>query len=94
MPSSTHTTPRHTGPHVKDQDRPASPAQGHTRSKVDGKVTPRLPHERDESSDSQHSAPREHMKQASKDLEAGLVDTDKGPPLDRTYKQLGPNSSK
>jgi hypothetical protein len=38
---------------------------------------PRLPHERDESSDSQESGgPREDMQQAYEDLEHGLVDTD------------------
>lgn len=38
---------------------------------------PRLPHERDESSDSQDSGgPREDMQQAYEDLEHGLVDTD------------------
>lgn len=40
-------------------------------------ASPRLPHERDESADSQASgAPREDMQQAFDDLERGLVDTD------------------
>jgi uncharacterized protein YnzC (UPF0291/DUF896 family) len=38
--------------------------------------TPRLPHERDESEDSQASGPREDMKQAYNDLDSGQVDTD------------------
>lgn len=38
---------------------------------------PRLPHERDESADSQtQGAPRQDMQQAFHDLESGLVDTD------------------
>ena len=41
-----------------------------------GGVTPRMPHERDESEDSQESAVRDDMKQAYKDLDEGQVDTD------------------
>jgi hypothetical protein len=36
----------------------------------------RMPHERDESEDSQSSGPRDDMKQAYDDIEHGLVDTD------------------
>ena len=39
-------------------------------------ATPRLPHERDESSDSQTSPARDRIKQAAKDIESGQVDTD------------------
>ncbi len=35
-----------------------------------------MPHERDESSDSQVSGPREVMRQAHDDIEKGLIDTD------------------
>lgn len=45
-------------------------------SPLDNDAAPRLPHERDESDDSQVSGPREDMKQAAADLERGLVDTD------------------
>lgn len=38
--------------------------------------TPRLPHEHDESEDSQASGPRDDIKQAYDDLENGLVETD------------------
>lgn len=37
---------------------------------------PRMPHERDESDDSQASAPRDDMLQAYKDIENGQMDTD------------------
>lgn len=50
---------------------------------------PRLPHERDESSDSQDSGgPREDMQQAYEDLEHGLVDTDlrSAPAVDETTR--------
>lgn len=39
-------------------------------------LSPRLPHERDESADKAHSGPRNAMKRAKRDLDAGLVDTD------------------
>lgn len=38
--------------------------------------TPRMPHERDESEDSQASGPRDDIKQAYADLQQGQVDTD------------------
>ncbi|MFJ7567601.1 hypothetical protein ACIQW9_11645 [Herminiimonas sp. NPDC097707] len=38
---------------------------------------PRLPHERDESLDSQEAKPRKDMKQAFDDIEAGQMDTDR-----------------
>lgn len=37
---------------------------------------PRLPHERDESEQSQSSEPRQDMQQAYEDIQNGLVDTD------------------
>lgn len=39
-------------------------------------TTPRMPHERDESEDSQESEVRDDMKQAFLDLQNGQVDTD------------------
>ncbi len=38
---------------------------------------PRMPHERDQSSDSQESAPREVLEQAYRDIEQGQQDTDR-----------------
>jgi len=60
---------------------------GHTTPRIHGDLSPRLPHERDESSDSQTSEPRPIMLQAHKDLESGLVDTDRGPVLDALYEE-------
>lgn len=37
---------------------------------------PRLPHERDESDDSQQSGPRDDMRQAYEDIMSGQLDTD------------------
>ncbi|MES2535743.1 MAG: hypothetical protein V4632_07700 [Pseudomonadota bacterium] len=52
------------------------PFQVKTKRPVKEDVVPRLPHERDESDDSQASGPREDMKQAYKDISEGQVDTD------------------
>jgi hypothetical protein len=41
-----------------------------------GDPAPRLPHEHDESHDSQSSGPRKDMQQAHWDITHGLVDTD------------------
>ena len=60
---------------------------GKTRTAVEGEPAPRLPHERDESADSAGSAPREIMRKAQRDIEAGRVDTDRGPPADAAYKK-------
>lgn len=49
---------------------------------------PRLPHEHDESSDSQkHGGTRPVMQQAHDDLESGQKDTDRGAPMHDTYRK-------
>jgi hypothetical protein len=53
-----------------------TPQQVSTNRPADKKAGVRLPHERDESEDSQESAPREDMKQAHADITSGQVDTD------------------
>ncbi|MDM0065884.1 hypothetical protein [Variovorax sp. J31P207] len=61
---------------------------GNTQVEQEGESAPRLPHEHDQSSDSQKSAdgsPPRVGRQAHEDLERGLVDTDKGPVTDRVY---------
>ncbi len=69
--------------------QPSDPPPHHTGNTTpqtaDGRA-PRLPHERDESSDSQQTRPRTVMRQAAEDLRRGLVDTDKGPVLDVVYE--------
>lgn len=65
---------------------PKTPPQGDTLPRVKGKPSPRLPHEHDESADSQHvEEPRPEMKQAQADIERGLVDTDRSPVTDEVY---------
>jgi hypothetical protein len=58
----------------------------------DGEAQPRLPHERDESSDSQdrdaaNEPGRDIGERAHADLKAGRVDTDRGPVMDRLYRR-------
>lgn len=67
---------------------PKDAAGGKTQIEQGGESAPRLPHEHDQSSDSQQSAdggaPRVG-RQAHEDIERGLVDTDKSPVTDRVY---------
>jgi hypothetical protein len=52
------------------------------------RVEPRLPHERDESTDSQGDAAPDNApigRQAHDDVQRGLVDTDRGPVVDDIY---------
>lgn len=61
---------------------------GKTRIEQEGEAVPRLPHEHDQSSDSQETKdgkPPRVGKQAFDDVERGLVDTDRGPVADRVY---------
>ena len=61
---------------------------GKTKVEQGGESKPRLPHEHDESSDSQQSQggePPEIGKRAHEDVERGLVDTDRGLVADPTY---------
>ncbi|WP_298934337.1 hypothetical protein [uncultured Ramlibacter sp.] len=63
-------------------------AQGETQAP---KRVPRLPHERDESADSQpqgEASGRQMGKMAHTDLAQGRVDTDKGPPMGAAYDKL------
>ena len=55
---------------------PLKQRQIKTKRPTTPESAPRLPHERDESDDSQSSGPREDMQQAYEDIENGLVDTD------------------
>jgi hypothetical protein len=75
---------------MNDSDKPQGetiPVQGEKQERQ-----PRLPHERDESSDSQAAGERSGKdmgKIAHDSVRRGEVDTDKGPPLDAAYDRLG-----
>jgi len=65
-----------------------SDQDGKTQVEQGGASSPRLPHERDESSDSQRNqdgAATDVGKRAHDDIERGAVDTDRGPVTDRVY---------
>jgi len=75
--------------------KPADPLKnaegGNTKVEQGGESAPRLPHEVDQSADSQQtpdgtegSTPRVG-RQAHEDVERGLVDTDRAPVTDRVY---------
>jgi hypothetical protein len=75
-------------PHKHETDDAQARRSGQTTTRKDGDVAPRLPHERDESTDSQVGGPREVMEQAHRDVDRGLVDTDRGPVLDDAYQKV------
>jgi DNA invertase Pin-like site-specific DNA recombinase len=67
---------------------------GRTQASINAEPAPRLPHERDESSDSQANGVRPVIQQAHDDLESGKVDTDRGPPMDEAYQRQKTNTKK
>ena len=75
----------------RDPNREAgrtTPAQGETDTP---RKVPRLPHERDQSADSQARGEASGKKvgdQAHRDIERGLVDTSKGAEMDRAYRRV------
>jgi hypothetical protein len=82
MPSRRRRTPDSAG----GRQGNTMPAQGESQQ-----PSPRLPHERDESADSQAAGEpsgRRMAERARNDIEQGRVDTDKGPALDATYDKV------
>ena len=83
---TTHAMPtpnrRPPGP---DEPKPHRPGQ--TTTNVSGEPAPRLPHEHDESSDSQDSEPRDVIRQAHEDVQRGLEDTSRGATSDEVYNR-------
>lgn len=73
--------------------RPTPPRSNSTHQSRGSENEPRLPHERDESTDSQsrddaaNPQAREMGEKALEDLRAGRVDTDRGPVMDRLYRR-------
>jgi len=60
---------------------------GKTKVEQGGESAPRLPHERDQSSDSQENQGGSAGlgRKGMEDVERGVVDTDRGPVADRVY---------
>lgn len=85
---STPTRNKDDQPRDTDAVRPDQ--DGKTQVEQGGESAPKLPHERDESSDSQQnqdgSAPATELgKRAHDDVERGVVDTSRGEETDRVY---------
>lgn len=74
--------PDHPGPGGQDRARDA---RADTRANVDGQSAPRMPHERDESSDSGTGAPSDVMQKGHDDAVSGKQPTDKGEATDDVY---------
>lgn len=75
-----------------DKQRPAAPPlDKKTRQRRGPHAEPPLPHEHDESSDSQRSTGGDvRIEKAAEDVAAGRKDTTKGDELDRTYQRQKP----
>ena len=70
-----------------------APEKGQTLPSRHDQREPRLPHERDESSDSHPGTQDERVKQAARDLANGLQDTDRSPVTTKLARQEFPSSS-
>lgn len=77
--------------------KPSSPGKtadkGTTRITRHQHTEPRLPHERDESSDNHPGAEDERVKQAARDLENGLKDTGRGPVVTKIQRDHFPSKN-
>lgn len=93
MPGNTKTT---TPAPVPTDERREAPGVGRTERKRGTEVEPRLPHERDESADSQARGDstrgevfnKDVGEQAFHDLQSGQQDTGRMPVTDKTYEGL------
>jgi hypothetical protein len=70
-----------------------APEKGLTLPSRHQHAEPRLPHERDESSDSHPGTQDERIKQAARDLANGLQDTDRSPVTTKLARQEFPSSA-
>lgn len=85
-PKATPRAPNGGKPRNTDAARPEQ--DGRTKVEQGGESAPRLPHERDESSDSQQNqdgSATELGRRAHDDVERGVVDTSRGVETDRVY---------
>ena len=92
-PTQTAAMPAKPSPPSADARRD-TPGAGRTQTDTEGDgAAPRLPHERDESADSQQPAQVDPLQadigeRGRRDVERGVEDTDRGPVADRTYDRL------
>ncbi len=92
MTPSSSNAPRHDASVPKPAPESGATSDANVQVSIGQDTVPRLPHEHDESADSQTSEPRAVIQQAAKDLKRGLVDTDRGDEANRTYAKLKGNS--
>ena len=85
-PSTGNFSPPGSTEKAVDADAP-NQARGKTLPNVSGRPAPRLPHERDESSDSGVGAPSDIMRRAHDDAVSGKHSTDKGEATDAVYRR-------
>lgn len=86
MPSSTGSTPQDS--HPRDEAKSERDDNDQTRRTLERSAgpDPQQPHERDESADTA-AEPQPRIEQAHEDLKRGLQDTDRGKPMDDTYRK-------
>jgi hypothetical protein len=85
-PSTGNASPPDDTQQPAETDTPRH-ARGQTAPNVAGRPAPRLPHERDESSDSGVGAPSDLMRRAHDDAVSGKTGTDKGEATDAVYRR-------
>ena len=85
-PSTGNFSPPESARKPSEADEPRE-ARSKTLPDVAGRPAPRLPHERDESSDSGVGAPSDVMRRAHDDVAAGKTGTDKGEATDAVYRR-------
>ena len=86
-PSTGNASPPDRGQASVETDKPR-PSRGKTSPSVAGRLAPRLPHERDESSDSGGvGAPSDLMRRAHDDAASGKTVTDKSEATDAVYRR-------
>jgi len=73
--------------HEPAKTDPSRAARGKRSSTLASRPAPRLPHERDESSDSGAGAPSELARRAHADAVSGKTATDKGEATDAVYRR-------
>jgi hypothetical protein len=70
-----------------DKDAKTRRPDSTTRANVAGRPAPRMPHERDESSDDGTGAPSDMIQRAADDVATGKKPTDKGEATEDTYRR-------
>jgi hypothetical protein len=88
MTSPSTANSKDTGGVVQPVAEHGSVGPSATRSVVKGELAPRLPHERDESSDSGTREPSKRMLQAASDVQRGHTDESRGPETQQHYSDL------